>query len=245
MEPSRTGRLTPAYMMRNTGHRVLFFLVLLAVWGGGCSAFGESRIYRELVRGMEYVNTYRIQENGSGFIVTIVSRLGEQIRIQKKLWLDHTYATMKWSYQDLLENIDIFAVREGDTIRLTGMDRGEQVEKVYKIDSLPWKQQFPLDLERFATSSEDSIEFWAIGTNGPADMRIAKFMARKEKSDPIQYNGERTDALQVRVSFAGILSVIWHGVSWHRVSDGRFVLFDSSAAPGHPPTKVELVSELD
>jgi hypothetical protein len=191
------------------------------------------------------MNTYRIQEYGSGFIVTIVSMLEEQIRIRKKLWLDNTYATIKWSYQDLLENIDIFAVREGDTIHLTGINRGKEVEKVYTIDSLPWKQQFPLDLERFATSSEDSIEFWAIGTNGPADMRIAKFMASKEESDPIQHNGKKTDALQVRVSFAGILSAIWHGVSWHRISDGRFVLFDSSAAPGHPPTKVELVSELD
>jgi hypothetical protein len=227
---------------KRRGRRFLPILILFLLMGSGGTAFGEFRVYRERAQGLEYVNTYQIQENGSGFFVTIVSRLGEQLHIQKKLWLDNTYATLKWSYEDFTENIDISAFREGNTIRLEGVDRGKHVEKIYEIDSLPWKQQIPLDLERFAKSNQNSMLFWAIGTNGPADMRIAKFIATKRGNDPILINGEDTEAVCVRVSLAGLLSLIWHGDSWHRLSDGMFMLFDSSAAPGYPPTVVELIS---
>jgi len=232
--------------MRNCRvHRLLPTLILFIFlsMGSGSTAFGEFRVYRELVQGLEYVNTYQIQQNGSGFLVTIVSHLGEQIRIQKKLWLDQTYATLKWSYEDFTENINITAFREGNIIRLAGVNRGKQVNKVYEIDSLPWKQQIPLDLEGFAKSDQDSLLFWAIGTNGPADMKIAKFIATKSGNDPIRIDGESTETVRVRVSLAGLLSIIWHGDSWHRISDGRFMLFDSSPAPGYPSTVVKLVSE--
>lgn len=206
-------------------------------------ANGETRIYREQAPEKEYINTYRIEETGSGFFVSIISYLGEKLYIRKELWLDQSYATVKWRYENLIENIDISAIRDGNIIKLTGINRGQNVDHIYEIDSLPWKQQFPLDLERFVNSEQESIKFWAIGTNGPADMKIAQFIASKKERSPIRINGAETETVRVRVSFAGVLSLIWHGDAWHRLSDGRFLLFDSTSAPGYPPTKVELISE--
>ncbi len=47
--------------------------------------------------------------------------------------------------------------------------------------------------------------------------------------------------LLITVSFHSLLSLFWRGDSWHRLGDGNYVLFESSAAPGHPPTVLELV----
>jgi hypothetical protein len=242
MYPSPYNHRSQSFLEKMRGRRLLPLLILFLAMGSCSTAFGEFRVYRERAQGLEFLNTYQIQDNDTGFLVTIISHLGEQIRIQKQLWLDRTYATLKWSYEDFTENINITAVRKGNTIVLEGVNRGKQVEKVYEIDSLPWKQQIPLDLEGFVKSNQNSMLFWAIGTNGPADMRIAKFIATKRGNDPILIDGKDTEAVHVRVSLAGLLSILWHGDSWHRVSDGRFMLFDSSAAPGYPSTVVELIS---
>jgi hypothetical protein len=206
------------------------------------TANAETRTYRVRDEKTEFVSTYHIEEEDSGTFVTIVSFFQDRLLIRKELWLDRSLATVRWKYRNITEGIELDAVRRGNTIHLTGINRGREVDRLYKIDSLPWKQQFPLDLEGFVQSRHDSIQFWAIGTRGPADMRIAKFVASKEEDGHIRMNGREIDVLRVRVSFAGLLSVIWHGDAWHRRSDGRFVRFHSSAAPGHPPTLVELLS---
>ncbi len=118
-----------------------------------------------------------------------------------------------------------------------------QVKKTYTIDSLPWRQQFPLDLERFVKSEQEKELFWSIGTNGPADMKIAKFVARKEGGDVVSVNGSDMPATRVHITFAGVLSIVWKADAWHRKDDGKFVLLKSGAAPGHPTTVVEMVSE--
>jgi hypothetical protein len=208
------------------------------------SEYGGLRVYKEKTPNSEYVNFYQIEENDTGFFVTIISKLGDKVHVYKELWLDENYATLRWHYQNHTEKIDISAFRDGNVIRLSGINRGRQVDRMYEIDSLPWKQQFPLDMEGFVTSELESIKFWAIGTHGPADMRIAKFIASKKGRTRIRVNGEHADTMHIHVSFAGVLALIWHGDAWHRLSDGMFLLFNSASAPGHPPTIVELLREI-
>ncbi len=141
------------------------------------------------------------------------------------------------------DDIDIIAYREGNTIRLFGIHRGKPVEKIFKIDAEPWKQQFPMDFEKFVLSQKESIKFWAIGTNGPAAMKTAKFVASKKEKAHVNVNGQERATVRVRVSFPGLLSCIWHGDSWHRLSDGKYIRFKSVGAPGHPPTTMEIQSE--
>jgi hypothetical protein len=203
----------------------------------------ETRVYRKWAAERKYLNTYHIERNGKELFVRILSHFGEQIHIQKELWLDQNYATLKWKYRDMKEGIDIFAQRDGNTIWIRGINRGRKVDKTYRIDSLPWKQQFPFDLEQFIRSDQDSLMFWSIGVDGPANMKIAKLVARKKESGTVRVNGEETEAIRVSVSFTELLSLIWHGDAWHRVSDGRFIYFKSSSAPGHPPMIFEMLEE--
>jgi hypothetical protein len=117
------------------------------------------------------------------------------------------------------------------------------VKKTYIVDSLPWRQQFPLDLEMFVKPDQESALFWSIGTNGPADMKIAKFVAMKKENDVVRVNGSYVSATRVHITFAGALSIVWKADAWHRDDDGKFVRFNSGAAPGYPLTVVEMVSE--
>jgi hypothetical protein len=210
----------------------------------GCPAPMEKRVYSERAQGKEFVNTYAITEGPSEYHVTIVSLSTDgRPRITKQLHLDKNYATLEWVYRDYLEGIDLHAVREGNTIRLEGKNRGREVKKTYTIDSLPWRQQFPLDLERFVKSDQDKELFWSIGTNDPADMKIAKFVARKEGGDVVSVNGSNIPVIRVHITFAGALSIVWKADAWHRDDDGEFVRFNSGKAPGYPMTVVEMVSE--
>jgi hypothetical protein len=72
-------------------------------------------------------------------------------------------------------------------------------------------------------------------------MKLARFVARKEESDFVNLNGEKTEAIRPSIRFTRFLSPIWHGAAWYRVLDGGFVYFTSSAAPGHTPMELEMI----
>ena len=222
---------------------LLTAIFLTYFFTASASTYVETRVYRKSANKKEYLNSYYIQKNEKGLFVRILSTLDTQIHIQKELWLDQKYATMKWKYQDIEDGVDVIARRYNNTIHIKGISRGENVDKTYNIDALPWKQQFPFDLEGFIRSEQDEMLFWSIGVNGPADMKLAKLVARKEERGIVQINGEATEAIRVSIRFTGLLSPIWHGVAWYRVSDGSFIYFTSSAAPGHTPMKLEMIEK--
>jgi hypothetical protein len=226
-------------------HRGLIvgFFTLLFFAGWSTPGAAEVRVYKECAEEDEYLNTFRIKPDGNGTYVSITSKDGKELHKYKELWLDADHNTVKWRYKHPEQQTDFTAFRDGDMIFLNGTHRGEEVERTYEVDGLPWKQQFPLDLERFVLSGERSLKFWAIGTGGPADLKIAKFIALMKQPEKVDTPEGRTEMLKVRITFFGLLSFIWSGEAWHRMSDGRFVRFLSDRAPGHPPTTVKLVEE--
>jgi hypothetical protein len=222
---------------------LLAAMLLTGFYTASANSYVETRVYRKSAGKREYLNSYYIVKDEKGLFVRILSTLGEQIHLTKELWLDENYGTLKWKYQDMREGIDILARRIHNTIYIKGVSRGKDVNKKYTIDTLPWKQQFPFDLEGFIESEENEMLFWSIGVNGPADMRMAKLVARKEERAFVQVNGEETDAIRVSIRFAGLLSPIWHGSAWYRVDDGSFIYFRSSPAPGHTPMELEIIGK--
>ncbi|MFW6181342.1 MAG: hypothetical protein ACOC8N_06295 [Spirochaetota bacterium] len=209
-------------------------------------------MYRETSEGRKFVNTFTMEPlSGSphlpgerGTYVRIVSREDGREHKLKELWLDEELATVRWHYRHRERGTDLTAWREGNVILLEGSHEGEEVRRRFEIDDLPWRQQFPLDLEQFARSDRQSTMFWAIGTDGPAGLKAAKFIAVKKEQDTITVNGETCRVRRIRISFYGLLSIFWHGDSWHRCSDGEYIRFRSSEAPGHPPALLELVRKL-
>jgi hypothetical protein len=210
------------------------------------------RVYREVSEGRAFVNTFTMEPlhgcpyipGGEGTYVSIVSRERGREHKFKELWLDEKLATVRWHYRHRERGTDLTARREGNTILLEGSHEGEEVQRRFEIDELPWRQQFPLDLERFARSDRQSTRFWAIGTDGPAGLKTAKFIAVKKERDILSVGEETCRVLRIRISFYGLLSIFWHGDSWHRCSDGEYIRFRSSEAPGHPPALLELVRKL-
>ncbi len=112
------------------------------------------------------MNIYSIEASPQGTLITIQSRYREKVFLRKKVWVDEAFSTLKWKYHNLLDEIELYAYRHGNRITLRGMSRGASVERTYKIDDNPWKQQFPLDLEKFALS-----EFFSRAAGRPVTPR--------------------------------------------------------------------------
>ena len=69
--------------------------------------------------------------------------------------------------------------------------------------------------------------------------------AREEKEEGIPVDGRALEAMRVKVSPWGLLSLFWSSLYWYRSSDGTFVRFEGvRGLPGTPKTVVELIGEL-
>jgi hypothetical protein len=136
-----------------TGMLTILFLTASA------STYVETRVYRKSADEKEYLNNYYIEKNRSGLFVRIISTLDAQIHLKKELWFDRNYATLKWKYQDMQDGVDVIAWRVHNTIHIKGVSRGKKIDKKYTIDTLPWKQQFPFDLEGFIRSGQEELRF--------------------------------------------------------------------------------------
>jgi hypothetical protein len=210
-----------------------------------------TRVYRERTEDREFINTFTIKplpegthpsgDELEGYYVSVVSREGSTERKFKELWMDSGLATFRWHYRHDKRDTDLVAKRNDNAIHLTGRHREKAVDRRFTIDDLPWRQQFPLDLEQFVHSNQRSTKFWAIGTDGPAGLKIARFIAAKKEYDTVNLADDLFHVLRIRISFFGLLSLFWHGDAWHRLSDGEYIRFRSSEAPGHPPALLELI----
>lgn len=58
-------------------------------------------------------------------------------------------------------------------------------------------------------------------------------------------DGRTEEAMRVRVSPWGLLSLFWSSLYWFRPSDGAFLRYEAvRGLPGTPKTVVELIEEL-
>jgi hypothetical protein len=221
---------------------LLFILAVVFVPAGCLKGMTMTRVYEERSKNSLIVHRFIIEESSSGYSIDLQSEKNG-LWIKQKYEVEKNLATLSWNYEESNKNTNITAIRKGNQIYLSGMDRGKPINKIFKINELSWNQTFNIGLEHFALAPEKSMKFWSIGTSGPGNMKITTFKVKKKKIETISVNGKTVEAVHLRMSLTGLLSIFWSGSYWYRKSDGRFVRYQGKSGPGTGVAIMELISE--
>ncbi len=219
----------------------LSWLLWLPALASAVASDAYTLIYRESRGERVELHAYVVRALGDGFRVELTRRTPEGL-VHDLFLCDRQMHTLSWEYASIASDSRWRAVRTGHTIVLTGMHRGEEVNRTYRIDAAPWKQAFSIDFADFAAAG-GKHRFWSIGTSGPGEMKAAKFVARVHGMEKVRVAGQEVEALRLRVALQGVRSVFWHGDYWFRRGDWRYLLYRGKSGLFSGDTVKELVSE--
>lgn len=195
----------------------------------------KTLVYKETTGSKSHTNEITISSASDGYLIKTTN-----IKETTEHNIDSKFALLMWKYKTTEKETDINSKRVGNVIYTKGMFEGEQIEKELKVDKYPWYQEWGLSLESFITSDKKSTYFWSIN---PDNLAITKFIATKEKTETIKVNGEKVETIYVKITFPGLLSLVWHGDFWFRNSDGREVCSKLKQSPFACQTVSELINE--
>ena len=153
-------------------------------------------------------------------------------------YYNHNGTTQKFTYKDSTNNINLSATKQGNSIILKGKSSSKIIDKIIQIDENPWKQSMSYSLSEFALSDEKKIEYWIIRMD---KFKGVKMQAEKDNIEDITINRKLFHTVKVKISSAGVLSKLWHGYYWYRVSDGLFLRYEGlNGLPGSTKTIIEI-----
>ena len=196
-------------------------------------------IYRDLTG--QLVTMIRLQQETRGEEVTLRSILsdGDLHSVE----MDASRATLHYDFDSPGRKTAYSASREGNEILIQGTLKGQPLSRRIPIDSHPWYESMEWSLQPFAVSgSSEPLLFWVVQ---PYEGQAFLMQAREEREEDIPVDGRTLEALRVKVSPWGILSLFWSSLYWFRPSDGTFLRYEAvRGLPGTPKTVVELIEEL-
>jgi|GEM_PF-528472 len=203
----------------------------------------ETLTYREVEGSVTVTHAIVITATPPGYSIELTSTRTGGITIRQTFRTAADFSTLAWTFSDPGRQMELDARRIGEFIVLAGSSAGKKVEKKFPGAGATWNQLFQMGLGRFALSGGESFQFRSIGTQGPGELKIGKFTARRQGDEKILLAGNEIAALRLRVSLSGLLSIFWHGDYWYRKHDGRFLRFRGKNRPGGPEAVSELAGE--
>jgi hypothetical protein len=202
----------------------------------------ETLAYREVEGAAVTTHVLSLRPDGPGFRVELATtRPGGMVRQTFRTAADLT--TLEWTFSDPARRMELAAAVQGQYILLQGMFQGKKVEKKFAVSGARWNQLFQMGLGPFVLSAGESIQFRSIGTQGPGELKIGKFSVTRKADEAIDLAETEVDAVHLRISLSGLLSVFWHGDYWYRKNDGRFLRYRGKNRSGGPVAVSELVKE--
>lgn len=214
----------------------LFTVMLLLGIGGTSTTYAQTLSYHVTEPGKEHNEEIDIIKSKNGYLVKRIT-VG---RSEMTYHTDPSFSVFSWKYSNLKNGTDISAIRSENMISIAGQLKNEKYEKEFKIDDLPWYQEWGLGLKAFIQSDKNSTRYWSIDPN---KLRIATFEAKKKKIEIIKNNGEEIESIYVKISLTGFLKLFWSADMWFRRSDGTHVYSRMKRGPVGPIMTVQLIKE--
>jgi len=202
----------------------------------------ETLTYREMEGEAVTIHVLRFQAQGDGFRVELSSSRNEAV-VRQTFLVDADLATREWTFSDPARRMELAASVRGEKIVLAGSKQGKKVDKRFDSEGAPWNQLFQIGLGPFVLSGRKGMTFRSIGTQGPGELKIGKMTVTRKEDAPISLGGRNVDAVRLRISLSGLLSIFWHGDYWFRKADGRFLRYRGKNRPGGPEAVSELAEE--
>lgn len=218
--------------------------IVVIVLASASILMGETRVYREKEGNRVTTHNFTIDATAAGFSIDLRSETPEG-PVSQKYRLDKNLGTLWWEYDSPHDKTKVNAVRENNRITMKGTDKGNPIDKTFKISQLPWNQTFNIGLEGFPKSDKKKMYFWAIGIGGPGNMKITKFKVKRKGVENVYLEkmNKKVEAVHVTISLSGLLSMFWTGHYWYRKSDGKFLRYSGKNKPGGPIAFMELINE--
>lgn len=219
--------------------RLLFGLALAGVmsWSPSATAAADTQVFR-----------YREQtgEQSQTFSLTLdpgpplhLSADSAQERHQTVMETD--FSTRRWQLSQTAEGTDILARREGNNLLLSGLLRGQRIERSLQLDPAPWFQALSIALRRLLDGRSDAVEFWTLR---PDTLEVHKVRAVRQGLETLEIDGRPVPAWRIEVRLVGLKALFWHSNYWLRQSDGVFLRYRGpSGPPGQPMTEVRWLGE--
>ena len=205
----------------------------------------QSLVYKEKNGNEIFYYDYNYEKKKDQLIARNTKKAGSRIIEDQVLVLDKELKSRRWEYFRPKDNTRAVAEIKGNTVYLNGTHKGKEISKQFELDEYPWIQLFPLNsgLEKFITSSEESIRFWVIGTEGSADMKMTKYVASKKDEERVFIQNKDYLSIRVNITLAGWKSIFWDGDFFFRKKDGRIIKYDGDGPPGKSGSVTLLISE--
>ncbi len=146
--------------------------------------------------------------------------------------------TLKWRITEKGKH-DIQAVRQGNTLLISGIRNGKEFSNEISIDERPWYQPLSFSLGKFLNSTAEETSFWVIRAD---NIEVTALTAKKMGEEVLHINGEDIPTQKVEIRAEGFFSKFWSARYWYRKGDNLFMRYQSvHGLPGTDETIVELV----
>ena len=184
---------------------------------------------------------------------TCVKKVAWQLSKDERLTLTYTspteqhvtttgsgYDTLCWKVTADADRTDFVARRDGRTVVIQGMFKGEPVNRTLHIDEAPWYQATSLSLRGLAASGDAQRVFWTIRLK---TLTAHKVKAIKKGVEVLESEGSPKTLQRIRLTLTGLLAPFWKSDYWFTVPDDIFFRFEGpSGPPGSPKTVVTLIA---
>lgn len=222
--------------------KIFYFLVLFVFSTLAQASLSQTTLIYKAKGGskVDFFQIFTIEKLADGYLIKIKFTDKGELDREHEVIVGANFETTKWKFRSLKTGLTIDAYKKDDSIFLTGLKNGKKTEKVFDLKKKMWIELFPTGLENFSLSSDKKIEFWSIGIEGPGEMNIGEFVAKRKGSESfVLTDSKKVEAELVTLTFNDWKSVLWSGKSWHRKSDGRVLAIEVGREIG----TWELVSE--
>ncbi len=146
--------------------------------------------------------------------------------------------TLKWRITEKGKH-DIHAVRQGNTLLISGIRNGKEFSEEISIDERPWYQPLSFSLGKFLNSTAQETSFWVIRAD---NIEVIALTAKKIGEEVLRIKGEDIPTQKVEIRAEGFFSKFWSARYWYRKNDNLFMRYQSvHGLPGTDETIVELV----
>ncbi len=225
--------------------RITFInILLISLIISPCLLLSQKLTYAETSKEkVKTAHNFIIKKVLAGYRIKLTSQTGKN-RILQTFRITPYYGTVKWTYLEKASNTFLKAELKEEEIILTGLNKGEKVNKSFGIGSTVWNQLFNMGLTKFVLSDETKMKFYCIGTKGAGELKCGKFTAVKKQAQVISImNDDEVDSLHVKMSLSGLLSIFWSAHYWYRKSDGLFLRYTNKKKLETASAKMVLVAE--
>lgn len=209
--------------------KILPFVTILLIFLTGINFADSAEIDLNHLNDGKYILTYEehyyggvgvsvltFHKSDSGYLVT-----WKGITDTTEIYTDFDFNTRKMIFTD--KDTSITVERQGNLLKVKGLDKGKRIEKTLAAESPHWYQILFFSLIPFSKSNENKIDFFLFD---PYNIKVRDLKINKKGTEIITVLGEQYTAVKMSMRMSGFLSVFWKSELWNSTKSGVNIRYE-------------------